>query len=184
MRLDDLGFADMDDVVDWRNAVRSSLRTFGVNTSDDQYKFWKSLKRRDDIKYYAILEDREKKVEDELSYDIIGVGGLTDIQWANGIAEIAILLNPKFRGNGHGEAVVDLILAEAFENMGLKTVYGECYACSDAINFWQRMAKKREWYTTTLPRRKLWYGRLHDALYFSIEAEPIQYARAVFKTRD
>jgi len=184
MRLDDIDFCVVDDIVDWRNSVRSSLRTSGITTVDSQIRFWKSLRNNQSIKYFAIMEDKEDPKEGDPPYDILGIGGLVNIEWANGIGEIAILLNPKFKNKGLGKEVVDLLLEEGFDNMGLRTIYGECYACSPALQFWQKLAKARDWYTTVLPRRKLWYGRLHDSFYFSIEAEKIKHARLVLKAGD
>jgi len=181
VRLDDLAYIAVDDVVDWRNEVRESLRTSGISTTDRQLKFCNSLKGRDDIRYYAVLEDKHPVPEEGPTIDAIGVGGLVNIQWDNSIAEVALLLNPRFRGKHLGEAVVDMLLEEAFDNMGLRTVYGECYFCSPAKTFWHRLIEKNKWYATVLPKRKMWNGRLYDSIYFSIDAEPIKYAPLILE---
>jgi len=177
MRLDDLSLITVDDMVDWRNAVRSSLRTSGITTLASQLDFCEKLSDNDSIRYFAIVDEVDPEV-------VVGMGGLVNIEWSNGIGEIAILIDPKFKKRGFGKQAVDLIIEEGFDNMGLKTIYGECYACSPALNFWRKMATSRGWKTTILPRRKLWYGRLHDSFYFSIEAEKIKYARLVLEARD
>jgi len=180
MRLDELNYVLVDDVVDWRNGCRESLRTSGITSTDTQLRFYNSLKNRSDIKYYSILEEKDSYEEGGNKNNIIGVGGLVNIEWPNRIAEIAVLLNPVFRGQGKGKDAVNLILDEAFDNMGITTVYGECYSCSPALDFWSDMAKKEKWYTTVLPKRKIWNGKMYDSLYFSIDAEPMgKYARLV-----
>jgi GNAT superfamily N-acetyltransferase len=87
------------------------------------------------------------------------MGGLTGIQWENGLTEISLLLSPDHRGQGVGEDAVLALLEEAFERMRLNQVVGECYSCSPALPFWQGLVKKFNGGWVTLPQRKYWAGQ-------------------------
>jgi RimJ/RimL family protein N-acetyltransferase len=102
------------------------------------------------------------------------MAGLTDISPENGSAEISLIVAPRYRHSGtrYGSRTVEAILVEAFMRMRLETVYGEVYTCNtDAVVFWKTIAERLSAYTTTLPRRKFWNGKLWDSLYFSIAGD-------------
>ena len=82
--------------------------------------------------------------------------------------EISLILDCKRRGKGFGSRAVAMILETGFGCMGLKTIYGECYECNPAIEFWKKVTENHGGYCTLIPRRKLWQGQLYDALHFSI----------------
>ena len=63
------------------------------------------------------------------------------------------------------------MLEKGFNELGLKTIYGECYGINPAIGFWMDIIQKYKAETATLPNRKLWNGDYHDSLYFSIDKE-------------
>jgi RimJ/RimL family protein N-acetyltransferase len=95
---------------------------------------------------------------------LIGMAGLTGIEWENRISEVSLILDPAQRGKGYGEAALTLLLEQAFANLNLHIVYGECYECNSSVGFWRKMLPT---YTTTLPQRKYWQGKYYDSLYFS-----------------
>ncbi len=98
------------------------------------------------------------------------MGGITNIQWEYRIGEIGLVIDPQVRCKGFGSEAVKLFLSEAFGNMGLKTVYGECYMCNDAWKFWRKIKEQYGGQETILPNRKLWKGKFYDSLYFSIDS--------------
>ena len=102
---------------------------------------------------------------------LVGMGGITNIQWENRIGEISLIINPVLYGRQHGRRAVGGLLKEAFGSMGLKTVFGECYMCNDAWKFWRKIKEKYKGMETVLPNRKLWKGRFYDSLYFSIDSD-------------
>jgi len=99
------------------------------------------------------------------------MGGITNIHWENRIGEISLLIRKNREKEGLGSEAVRLLLFEAFGNMGLKTVFGECYMCNEAWKFWKKIKTKYDGQETILPNRKLWKGRFYDSLYFSIDAD-------------
>ena len=99
------------------------------------------------------------------------MGGIANIQWENSIGEISLLIKKGEERVGMGTEAVRLLLSEAFGNMGLKTVFGECYMCNEGWKFWKKMVTNYEGRETILPNRKLWKGRFYDSLYFSFDAD-------------
>ena len=67
-----------------------------------------------------------------------------------------------------GEWAVDAILRKAFGELGLASVWGECYESSGAAGFWRRMVDARapDAYGTVLPLTRAWQGRLYGSYLF------------------
>ena len=150
---------DVERVRLWRNAALETLRTPYPLTEEMQLNFYELINSRESPhRYWSIYDNHE----------LIGFGGLTNIEWENGLAEISLIIGATFRGKGLGRRAVNLILDTGFGNMGLKTIYGECYECNPAVDFWGSITKEHGGYITTIPRRKLWQGQLYDALHFSM----------------
>jgi RimJ/RimL family protein N-acetyltransferase len=160
MSLDALSLDDVQVARKWRNTVREGLRTPHLLTESQQEDFYQSIVCDSSMpmRYWAVRHP---------GHGFVGMVGLVDIAWEAGIAEISLITDPALRGQGIGSGALELLLHEGFDNMGLRTIYGECYKSNPALGFWERMAERRGAYTTTLPRRKLWGGKLWDSLYFS-----------------
>ena len=148
---------DVEQVRRWRNEVMEGLRTPYPLTAEMQGDFYtKVICERNPVhRYWSIYDDK-----------LVGFGGLTNIEWENGLAEISLIVGR--RGQGYGARSVQLLLDQGFGNMGLNTIYGECYDCNPAVEFWQKITDRHGGYYTMIPRRKLWQGQLYDALHFSI----------------
>lgn len=157
-----LTLLECEEVRVWRNAddVRLGLRTPFPLTADMQADFYKAVvcNRQSVHRYFALVNDRV----------FVGMGGLTDCQWENGVAELSLIIHPQFRSGGTGTAAVGALLAEAFERLRLQTVFGECYEINTAVDFWRRVVARYGAYETSLPSRKFWNGRFHDSYYFSV----------------
>ena len=150
---------DVERVRHWRNNALETLRTPYLISEEMQANFYDSLQNRESRNRYWSIYDND---------ELIGFGGLTGIEWENGLAEISLIMGAKYRGKGLGRRAVALILDTGFGNMGLKTIYGECYECNSAVDFWGAITKEHGGYITTIPRRKMWQGQLYDALHFSM----------------
>ena len=150
---------DVERVRHWRNAALETLRTPYLISEEMQANFYDSLQNRESRNRYWSIYDND---------ELIGFGGLTGIEWENGLAEISLIMGAKYRGKGLGRRAVNLILDTGFGNLGLKTIYGECYECNSAVDFWGAITLEHGGYITTIPRRKMWQGQLYDALHFSM----------------
>lgn len=153
---------DMPATAAWREAARPYLRTPFAVTVEQQQDFYARTvcHRHAPHRYWAVVEDEQ----------LVGIGGLTDIAWETGIAEISLVLNPDACGHGVGSEGCRLLLGEAFDAMRLETVTAEVYHHNPALSFWKKMAARYEADVVTLPRRKWWTGQLWGADYLSFSA--------------
>ena len=175
MRLDVLTIGDCEEVRLWRNSDLSGLRTPRMLMKEDQEEFYYRLQAHcyPDRRYWAI---REKRKDDATAsgfygeyWQLVGMGGLTDISLENRNAEISLIIDPELRGKGYGEEAVRLILEQAFNYMNLHSVYGEVYYCNVlGCKFWNKIIEeyKADW--TELPLRKYWEGEYWMSRYFCI----------------
>jgi len=167
MRLKELTRENSQLIRKWRNEDLAGFRTAYPLTVEMQDDFYNKAicNRNSSHRYWAIT------AYELIQPSFIGMVGLTDIQQENGLAEISLIIHPDYRGKGCGEEAVSLVLDQAFNYLGLKTVFGECYQCSEAIPFWQKICDKYKAYTTTLPNRKYWDGNYYNSLYFSVSKD-------------
>jgi len=183
MKLDALNRTQCEQVRLWRNEIPETLRTPFLLTKEMQEDFYENVcKRESSDRYWAIIrtiDDEIKEVVPETGF--IGMGGIENIQWENRLGEISLIIDPTQTGNGLGKEAVDLLLDQAFNYLNLQTVWGECYCCNPAWEFWQKITEryKGRYYTgdnpptrwTHLPNRKFWKGEYYDSLYFSIDRD-------------
>lgn len=146
----------------WRLLTPEAFRTRTPLTPEEQQRFYERVTARDSTDRYWVVTEASH---------LIAVVGLTSLNWECGHAEIGLVVNPVFRGQGRGAAIVDRVLREAFDTMRLLTVYGETYECARALSFWRRLAEQYGAETAQLPRRTWWAGQLWDAFYFSFAVE-------------
>jgi len=175
MKLEPLTQSQCEQVRIWRNAEMECWRTPFMLTEDMQYDFYKRCSDRNSPhRYFAIM------IEHGNGYKFIGMGGTTYIQWENRIGEITLIIDPQVRKDGLGEQAVDLLLDQAFNYLNLQTVFGECYVCNEAHDFWKKMTCKyiykgiREKVGSgfvVLRNRKYWQGKYYNSLYFSIDKD-------------
>lgn len=163
MKLKSLTLSDLEQVRQWRNKCPEALRTPFLLTQERQEQFYRDVicVRQKDSRYWGIV------VDDVL----VGMCGLENIQWENRLAEISIILNPDYQGKGYGEKAVGLLLDQGFNHLNLENIFGECYLCNPAVEFWNKVAQKYNAVCCHLPNRKYWQGKYYDSLYFNIAKE-------------
>lgn len=162
MRLGALTESNCEVVRRWRVDLMAEVRTPYMLTREMQENFYRSVicDRNSPNRFYAILDKG----------DFVGMGGWTNIQWENSIAEISVVIDPKKRREGLGWGAVKVLLDEAFLHLNLKTCIAECYECGN-LGFWEKVAKYYHAYTTRLPARKFWDGKYWGSLYLSIDRD-------------
>lgn len=148
----------------WRNQDISGLRTPFFLTYEMQEEFYRDVicNRNSCHRYYA-LEATNKK-----GSIFVGMGGITNIQWENGIGEISLIINPDFRRMGYGKGCADVLFDHAFSNLRLHTVCGEYYHCNVNRRFWAKYLEQNGAYSVILKNRKYHEGKYNDSTYFSI----------------
>ena len=123
-------------------------------------------------RYFAINEDWLYPAEDVVKTRFIGMCGLTNIEWENGTAEISLIINPEYRRQGKGADAVNELLAKAFLDMRLFSVYGEVYDCGNR-GFWEVVVDSYSGYKTDLKYRKYFENEMHDSMWFAFKKDDV-----------
>lgn len=175
MILDVLTRGECEQVRIWRNKCLQTLRTPYPVTKEMQEDFYRDVvcNRKSPHRYYAL---REKGQFPKLN-DLVGMGGMTNIEWENSQAEISLLVNPDWQRRGYGKQAVPLLLDQAFNHLNLDLVYGECYACNPAWKFWTKVAEEYQVHISWLGKGKFWKGTRHDTMYFDVARDDFRKAR-------
>jgi len=157
-----LSLDDMEPIRRWRNASLDTLRTPFPLTREQQEQWYRDeiCNRNSRSRFWAIDED--------LREHLVGYGGIENIQWENRVGEISLLIDPAKRGHGFGQTAAHEIIREAFDNLNLKTIYGECYFNNPAIEFWRQVYRTYNGNEATLHNRKYVDGRYFDSMYFTM----------------
>lgn len=157
MILDVLSKNDCEQVRIWRNHCLETLRTPYPLTKEQQEKFYEDVicNPKSNHRYWAIYSDV-----------LIGMGGLTYIEFENRQAEISLIINPALQKQGYGKEAVRLLLDQAFNYLNLDLVYGEVYMCNPAVAFWKKLLKPGQ--CRDLRKGKYWNGARRYTMYFDI----------------
>lgn len=96
---------------------------------------------------------------------LVGVCGLTSIDWINRRAEFSLYLGPEHQGQGLGEAALRALCAHGFNVLNLNCIWGEAFDGNPAIKMFERVGFKEEG-----RRRQFYYreGKYIDAVLFSL----------------
>jgi RimJ/RimL family protein N-acetyltransferase len=144
---------------EWRNGFRQALRTPVLLTDEMQNAFFDKVAndRHCEDRYWEIKQDK----------DFIGLGGLTDWEPENRLAEISLFIDPGQHRKGYGKESVRLLCEEGFDRMNLRTIVGEAFLCNPNWKFWGDLTSLFGGYCTILLNRKFWDGKYWDSYYFS-----------------
>lgn len=155
--------SDCEQVRLWRNEVLETLRTPFPLTEEMQNDFYDEVicNKHSKHRYWSIKDGGQ----------LIGFGGITNIEWPNRIGEISLIIAPEFRKQHLGDDAVFYLLYEAFYTLNLKTVFGEVYLCNSAVDFWKKSAGQYGATWCILPNRKYTNGKFWNSLYFSIDRD-------------
>jgi RimJ/RimL family protein N-acetyltransferase len=156
---------ELEIVAGWREDCRQSLRTGHMVSRHQQAAYARQIADFSTHRMWAFHNLVVEEIEDPNEETFQAFGGLQGIQWENGLAEISLIVAPELRGRGVASKCVPLILAEAFDTLGLQQVWGEAYLTDpQVVSFWKRQKPQ---FQTLLPKRKFWDGKLWDSLYFA-----------------
>jgi hypothetical protein len=154
---------DMPQILAWRSVNPEGARTPYQLTLEQQYKFYDEIvcNRDSPHRYWGVEEGGQ----------LVGMVGITYIEWENRRGEVAILIDPQKRGGGYGKRALWLLLEQAFDRMGLASVYGNVYLCNPYLGWWGHWIGKYDWYTYYVPKAKWWSGKWEMALGFVVTSE-------------
>ena len=161
LKLIPLDSTDVERIRSWRNDYRiwRWCRQSDL-ISDVEQRDWYTRQSLDPtIRMYGIGWSFEGK------HELVGVCGLTSLDWLNRRAEFSLYTAPEHHGKGFGRAALRLLLLHAFGNLNLEQIWGEAIDGNPAIKTFEAMGFKRD----GLRRRFYWKdGAPHDAVLFSI----------------
>jgi RimJ/RimL family protein N-acetyltransferase len=157
-----LSAENMEDVRQWRMDIPETLRTPYMLTYEQQQDYYRTVicDRRSTTRYWGVWDGEV----------FVGMGGIENIEWTNRRGEISVLINPERRGKGYGKQAVESFLHQAFHHLGLLNVWGECYYCSPAVGFWQKLVELYGAYSTTHPNVKFFDGKLFNSFWFNFKS--------------
>ena len=159
--LDTLKREDMESIVEWRNQNLEGARTSKPLTLEEQLDFYDTeiCNRNSRHRYWAIKY--------EVDGQLLGITGLTYIEWENNRAEISLMIDPDNRQIGYGKEALHVLLGKGFNEMGLQNIYGEVYTCNQSLKFWEKVFKRYNASVALLANTKYWRG-YHNSLWFNI----------------
>ena len=169
-----LGVPTLEDwelVRQWRNECLESLRTPFPLTYEQQQEHYRNVvcNREARARWWTVLDEFP-----EVGNAMVGAVGLENIEWENGRAEISLIVDPHLKRKGFGREAVKLVLEQAFNHLRLYSVYGECYDCSPAREFWQKIVESYSpHWDRTRPSVKYRNGEYHGSYLFTFFTPPI-----------
>ncbi len=132
IRLRSLERKDLKQLRDWRNdpEVFSRVREYRFLNMENQEAWFKSLKDdRNTIMFGVEQEYCISLKDDEERWELIGVCGLTHIDWIVRKAEISIYIGDKInRGKGLGIVILETLAKYAFKEINLNRLWAEVFS--------------------------------------------------------
>jgi len=174
---------DCEKVRIWRNSCIYALRTPFLLTEEMQKDFYNNVisSRNAKARFWGVWDTHPKPTKNPaLDIDkvcaigdyFLGMVGLENIEYENRRAEISIMLNPDYRGQGYGSKAVVLLLEQGFMYMNLENIWGEVYTCNpNGMVFWERIVKKYNGSYALLEKTKYYNGKYWNSLWFNITKE-------------
>jgi len=159
---DALTESDCEQIRKWRNRDIAGARTPFLLTEEMQRDFYfDEVSNRDSKhRFWAI------RIESLTTHNLVGIAGLSNIEWENGCAEIALMISPDERRKGYGREAIELLKLWGFARMGLKVIYAQVYGCNPDVAFWEKLDYT---FLCTMPSRKLWDGKRWPIYYYQWE---------------
>lgn len=108
---------DLPQLLVWRNKNRKYFREYRLLNTEDQNHWFESLINNRKIQMFAIIEDK----------DLLGVCGLTSIDWIAGSAEISIYIGDGYIDKEIAPKTLILLEKYAFADTGLRRLWVEIF---------------------------------------------------------
>ena len=116
--------------------TRRWCRQIGLLSDFDQNRWYKKINNDPTIKMFGIVED--------LSGYLIGVCGLTSIDFINRHAEFSCYIEPDFRLRGYSEDALYLLFGFGFGELNLNLIWGETFEHNPARKLFAKIGMIEE----------------------------------------
>lgn len=171
MKLKVLSMEDCEQVRLWRNECLNALRTPYPLTKEQQEGFYHiTICNRNANSLYRGVTTEIGSGGDTIDM-LIGMVGLENIERQNRRAEISIMISPEYRAAGFGEQALDELLRWGFNTENIENIWGECYLCNMAVDFWHNMVVKHRGFKTVMEKTKFYKGSYWDSMMFNFNRE-------------
>lgn len=152
--------------MEWRNdpKIWRWTRQNDLLSPSDHAKWLEKIQSDPTIKMYAIMRDAQSlSISDDL--ESIGVCGLTSIDLQNRHAEFSLYIAPMHQKQGYAKPSLKTLLYHGFQNMGLKSIWGETFENNPAQRLFREIGMQEDG-----KRRQFYFkdGKYWDAILFSI----------------
>lgn len=100
--------------------------------------------------------------------ELVGVSGLTSIDYRNSRAEFSLYIAPQYQRQGYGRQALALLLAHGFANLGINLIWGETIDGNPASKIFEKLGMVKEG-----TRRAFYWkdNRFVDAHLYSIKRD-------------
>lgn len=143
----------------WRNdfSVWKWTRQNDLISETGHAEWFKKQAYDPSIQMYAIFQPDKP--------DIIGVCGLTSIDFIHSRAEFSLYISPMMRGNQLGSKALHTLVSHGFNSLNINSIWGETFEGNSAIKIFNAMGFKKDGV-----RREFYYksGKKTDAILISI----------------
>lgn len=130
---------DLAQLRDWRNDpdLRRRTREFRLLSLENQERWFKGLHDDRNTIMFAVLNEKR---------NLIGVVGLTYIDWKNRRAEVSIYIGEKtVQGQGYGLDALRTITRYGFHEANLHKLYAEIFAFNEpSVRLFEKVGFKRD----------------------------------------
>lgn len=141
----------------WRNshAIWQYTRQNDLISDFDQKKWFERQAADPSIRMYTVMR----------SGQLIGICGLTSLDFQNSRAEFSLYIAPEVQKQGAGEQALKTLLDHGFKNLGLHQIWGETFQENPAQHLFQKLGFKLDG-----TRRGFYFkgGKYIDAYLFSM----------------
>lgn len=141
----------------WRNnpTIYRWCRQYEPVTREHHDAYWARVACDPNTKMYAVYNRSS----------VVGICGLTSIDWINRRAEFSLYIGPEYQDRGYHEAALRALCLHGFNVLNLNCIWGESFEENPAIKVFKRVGFKEE------GRRRQFYfreGKYIDATLFSL----------------
>jgi RimJ/RimL family protein N-acetyltransferase len=118
----------------------------------NDYRIYKWCRQTDPIADVAQQDWYERQAKDPtirmyalMEADaIVGVCGLTSIDWTNRRAEFSLYIDPELHGSGLGKQALTALLNHGFKVLNLNCIWGETFQDNPAAKMFESLGFKKE----------------------------------------
>ena len=170
IRLRALEQTDLEQLRDWRNSswLRSFVREYRLLNMIDQRDWFDHITRSREVEMFGIeakfmAKDAAHQIMHKVpKWKLVGVCGLTNINWVNRTAEVSLYIALARQDGGIATQVLGILRQKAFEEFNLHRLWTETYS----LNVAQIARLERNGYVRegTMREHVFKMGKYHDSI--------------------